>query len=295
MDTQVITTYTQAMHDRQPLQTPLSTALTDTALHLAWERVLTNGGAAGTDLESLADFANHLPQRLARLQSEIANHSYTPQPLWLVKIPKRQGGQRTLAIPSVRDRVLQTAVTNLIGPHLDRYFSTDSYGYRPGRSVAQAIARVQTYRNAGLLHVVDADIQQFFDNIDHERLLQLLSEQVDDLNIVQLVALWLSAVLYEQGQQPRLQTRGVAQGSPLSPLLSNLYLDAFDHTLQSADLAVVRYADDFVVLCHDTAAATQALALVRKTLEGFKLSLNESKTRLTHFDAGFEFLEIVNI
>lgn len=270
----------EAPQIREPLQTPLSAALSDAALQAAWERVQANGGSAGADHESLAQFACHWQERLAELQAEVTSHSYAPQPLWLVQIPKRQGGQRTLAVPAVRDRVLQTAVAQLIGPHLDRYFGTDSYGYRPGRSVAQAVARVQAYRNAGLVHVVDADIEHFFDEIDHARLLQLLGEQVADREIVSLVALWLAAVLRAPGRQPRLQTRGVAQGSPLSPLLSNLYLDALDHTLQAAHLAVVRYADDFVVLCPDADAAARALKLVRQTLAEFKLTLNDSKTRL---------------
>lgn len=275
-----------------PFSSPLSAAMTDAALQLAWERVRSNGGAAGADHQTLYQFGLRLPKQLARLQTEVADGSYTPQPLWLVPIPKRQGGQRVLAIPAVRDRVLQTAVAHLIGPHLDNLFGTDSYGYRPGRSVAQAIARVQAYRDAGLVAVVDADIRSFFDHIDHARLLRVLGEQVLDTDIQRLVSLWLSAVLWERGKLPRLQTKGVAQGSPLSPLLSNLYLDAFDHTLQAAGLAVVRYADDFVVLCPDMAAASQALALVRQVLIDFKLELNEAKTHLTSFEAGFDFLGV---
>lgn len=273
-----------------PLSAPLSDALTDAALSAAWERVLANGGAAGSDHETLDDFGRHLADELQRLRQEVLAGSYAPQPLQLVPIPKARGGQRMLAIPAVRDRVLQTAVARLIGPHLDQLFAPDSYGYRPGRSVAQAVARVQAYRDAGLVHVVDADIHSYFDHIDHRRLLELLKAHVLDEGIRHLVELWLAAVLWERGKLPRLQTKGVGQGSPLSPLLSNLYLDAFDHALQSRGLAVVRYADDFVVLCPDALTASRALALVRKILNDFKLSLNEAKTRLTSFEAGFEFL-----
>lgn len=276
----------------QPLATPLSVALTDAALSAAWERVNANAGAAGTDHQTVADFGRHLADELQRLRDEVTSGSYAPQPLQLIPVPKRHGGQRVLAIPAVRDRVLQTAVAQLIGPHLDHLFAPDSYGYRPGRSVAQAVARVQAYRDAGLIHVVDADIQSYFDHIDHRRLLGLVSTHVSDAGIQHLLELWLAAVLWERGKLPRLQTRGVAQGSPLSPLLSNLYLDAFDHALQSEGLAVVRYADDFVVLCPDALSASRALERVRMILSDFKLRLNETKTRLVSFETGFEFLGV---
>lgn len=275
-----------------PCTRPLSEALSNNALAHAWEHVNKNGGAAGTDHQTLAAFSRHLEQELQHLRDEVESGNYSPQPLQLIGIPKRHGGQRLLAIPAVRDRVLQTAVAHLIGPHLDDLFGPDSYGYRPGRSVAQAIARVQAYRDVGLVHVVDADIQSFFDEINHRRLLQLLKTHVADNGIVHLVEMWLNAVLWEHGKIPRLQTKGVAQGSPLSPLLSNLYLDALDHELQTAGLAVVRYADDFVVLCADAITASQALGLVRQTLQRFKLRLNEHKTRLSSFEAGFDFLGV---
>ncbi len=288
----VAATPVQAQALAQPLTAPLSEALTEAALTAAWERVNANAGASGSDHQTVAAFGRHLTRELQRLRQEVITGSYTPRPLQLVPIPKTKGGHRLLAIPAVRDRVLQTAVARLIGPHLDHLFAPDSYGYRPGRSVAQAVARVQAYRDAGLVHVVDADIKSYFDHIDHRRLLELVKTHVLDEGIQHLVELWLSAVLWERGKLPRLQTKGVGQGSPLSPLLSNLYLDAFDHALQSQGLAVVRYADDFVVLCPDTLTASRALVLVRQILNDFKLSLNEAKTRLTSFEAGFEFLGV---
>lgn len=269
----------------------LARALEEHSLLAAWERVRDNDGAAGVDGQSIEAFGRHLFGQLQQLKSEVEHGRYAPQPLMCVDIPKRHGGTRRLAIPAVRDRVLQTAVARQMGALLDPGFDAASFGYRPGRSVAQAIARVAALRDAGLQQVVDADIESFFDRIDHARLLRVLRERLPDEGLCALVALWLGAVLRER-RDATLQVRGVAQGSPLSPLLANLYLDEFDRRLHDAGLALVRYADDFVVLCTDVHAAAAALRLARETLAGLRLELNERKTRLTTFEQGFDFLGV---
>ncbi|WP_119157600.1 CRISPR-associated endonuclease Cas1 [Caldimonas tepidiphila] len=274
-----------------PVAGLLARALEEHHLFEAWERVRDNDGAAGVDGQSIEAFGRHLFGQLQQLKSEVEHGRYAPQPLLAVEIPKRHGGTRTLAIPAVRDRVLQTAVARQMGALLDPGFDAASFGYRPGRSVAQAIARVAACRDAGLQQVVDADIESFFDRIDHARLLQALRERLPDEGLCALVSLWLGAVRRE-GRNATLQVRGVPQGSPLSPLLANLYLDGFDRRMHEAGLELVRYADDFVVLCADVHAAAQALRLVRETLAGLRLDLNERKTRLTSFEQGFDFLGV---
>lgn len=258
----------------------------------AWERVRENQGTAGLDGQSVGSFGEHLLGQLQQLKSEVLAGRYAPRPLRLTQIPKSSGGTRTLAIPAVRDRVLQTALARVIGPTLDAGFDPASYGYRPGRSVAQAIARVAGWRDDGLQHVVDADIEAFFDHIDHSRLLAMLAERLHDAGVCALVDLWLSAVLKGPGISPHLQVCGVPQGSPLSPLLANLYLSGFDHEMRQAGLHLVRYADDFVVLCASAAQAGQALEAVRAALTPLKLQLSARKTRLTTFAEGFVFLGV---
>ena len=269
----------------------LGKALDERNLFEAWERVRENDGAAGIDGQDVASFGRNVLGRLQLLRSEVAKGSYCPQPLKRMSIPKAGGKLRWLAIPSVRDRVLQTAVARVLRPLLEREFEEASYGYRTGRSVAMAVARVARHRDGGALHVVEADIENFFDNVRHDLLLQALSAVVPDTGVLSIVGLWLSAVVREGGRA-YLLTRGVPQGSPLSPLLSNLYLDAFDETILARFAGLVRYADDFVILTHTAAQAHEAMGLARQALGELKLQLNEGKSKLTHFDEGFDFLGV---
>jgi CRISPR-associated protein Cas1 len=275
-----------------PGQTTLAVVLDERMLFDAWERVRSNDGCAGIDTQSIDEFASGLLGNLQRLKAEVERREYRPQPLQALRIPKPAGGFRTLAIPSVRDRVLQTAVARTLGPSLDRNFSDSSFAYRPGRSVAMAVQRVVAHRDAGLRYVVDADIESFFDQIDHHLLIETLVRAhpvAEDL--IALIQQWLAADLRESGPAPgRLLDRGLPQGSPLSPLLANLYLDKLDRTLKLHGLAFVRYADDLVVLCATAGAARGALLQLRLALAERRLTLNERKTRLTDFDTGFQFL-----
>ena len=204
-------------------------------------------------------------------------------------IPKKTGGTRTLAIPAIADRVLQTALTRLWSPLLEEDFSDASFGYRPGRSVSHAIDEIIRLRDAGYKWVVDADIEAFFNEIPHTPLLKLCSRHLPDQRIVALIEQWLTAEMAAP-EGHWCSIRGIGMGSPLSPLLANLYLHHFDMTLQSGDHKLIRYADDFLILCRNRYQAEQALDLTDQTLESLALNLNADKTRIRHFDDGFEFL-----
>jgi CRISPR-associated protein Cas1 len=257
-------------------------ATTLDALRTAWARVQSNAGAAGGDRVTIAEFAADAPVRLGRLRAALRDGSYSPVKLRRVDIPKNDGTTRTLAIPGIVDRVAQTAFAQVLAPHLDREFEDSSFGYRAGRSVQDAVRRVSELRALGLVHVVDADIAAFFDSVPHDRLLARLAESMDEGPATGLIALWL--------EHAGANGRGLAQGSPLSPLLANLFLDRLDEAFAGRGARIVRFADDFVILCasHTDAAAT--LARVRGLLAAQGLDLRPDKTRITSFDQGFRFL-----
>ena len=193
-----------------------------------------------------------------------------------------------MRIPSVADRVVHTALALTIGPVLDAQFEPSSFGYRPGRSVSQAVQAIEAYRDAGYWHVVDADIEDFFDTVDHDRLMAKLTAAFPEER--QLTDL-ISEILAHQAQQTGCAAaKGLAQGSPLSPLMANLYLDALDETLSQGGIKLVRFADDFVLLCKKQSRAEDALNLAAKELAAEGLKLNRDKSRVSDFSKGFTFL-----
>jgi CRISPR-associated protein Cas1 len=206
------------------------------ALTRAWTRVWRNAGAAGGDGLSVEAFARTAPLRVAQLSGDLRDGRYRPGPLRRVDIPKTSGGVRTLTIPCVRDRIAQTSVSAALTPILEAEFEDVSFGYRPGRSVQQTVARVEALRRAGFIWTVDADITKFFDTVPHDRLMARFTESFAESPLTELVAAWL-----EHGGD---NGRGLAQGNPLSPLLSNLYLDRLDEAMSQRNTKLVRYADD---------------------------------------------------
>ena len=269
----------------------LSDALTDFNLHQAWSKVYENQGCAGVDRQTLAAFAEHLHKNLETLRDEVLSETYQPLPLLRVELEKPSGGKRPLSIPSVRDRVLQTAVTRVIEPLFEAEFEDCSFAYRKGRSVEQAVNRIQCLQRQGYQWVVDADIQGFFDSIDHTLLMLEVGKLITDTGLLRLIQQWLSATVMVGDRQFVLH-KGVPQGSPIAPLLSNLYLDHLDEALLDNQLCLVRFADDFLILCKSQDRAEQALEITDDLLSQLRLTLNTRKTQIVHFDQGFRFLGV---
>lgn len=255
----------------------------------AWEKVEENAGGPGVDGVSIEVFDLILDRELTQLQGELRDHLYRPSPLLRVSIAKPQGGMRTLAIPTVRDRLAQTAAAQILTPILDAEFEEVSFGYRRGRSVEQALAKVRQYRDEGYQWVVDADLNAFFDNVDWGLLLDRLRQSITDSDVLQLIELWVRTKIRD-GVQTIVPTKGLPQGSPISPVLANLYLDRFDEAMLRHGYKFVRFADDFVILCKEKPEAEQALQLTESLLGKLRLALKPEKTRLTHFDEGFRYL-----
>lgn len=248
-----------------------------------WERCWRNGGAAGGDGQTLASFAVELGPRLVTLSQDLRCGAYRPGPLREVAIPKANGRElRRLRIPPVRDRVVQSSLAQVLTPLLDREMEDGSFGYRPGRGVAGALALVQRLRREGYVWTIDADIDDFFDTIPIDPLMERVHQSISESPASELISLWL-----EQGAR---NGRGLAQGSPLSPLLANLYLDGLDETFTRKGLRIVRYADDFVILAKDRPRAEDALAELGTYLARHGLALNRDKAALRDFDSTVEFL-----
>jgi len=253
----------------------------------AWEAVAANEGMAGVDNVSIRRWRRNWEERLVNLAAAVRNQRYKPKRLRVRHIPKRDGGRRRIGIPTVTDRVLQRATLQVLGPRFERKFLSCSYGYRPKRSVAQAVAAVIRYRDRGFHWLVDADIDDCFPSLDHDVLIRLLEAEVADWRVLQLMRWWM-----DSGKPRRAAARGVALGMPISPLWANVYLHEMDWRLVRNRWPLVRYADDFVVLAQSRMQAEQALGLVERTLEELKLRLEPLKTGITSFSDGFEFLGV---
>jgi RNA-directed DNA polymerase len=252
----------------------------DVALSRAFERVRKNAGAPGVDRVTVERFERRLDDRLSRLQAALRDGSYRPQAIRRVEIPKSDGkSKRPLGIPCVGDRVVQAALLETIEPIFEHAFDDASYGFRPGRGCKDALRAVQQGLAEGLVHIVDADLQGYFDSIPHDRLMQRVSRWVKDGGVLSLIDRLIKAEIL-QDTQSWLPERGTPQGAVLSPLLANIYLHDLDVLLRQSGFRLVRYADDFVVLCRDASQAQQALALVRDWVAQEQLTLHPEKTRI---------------
>ena len=267
---------------RHPRSDLLAKATSPTTLAAAWSRVRRNAGVAGGDGVSCRAFEHDARQRLARLRRDLLAGDYVPGPVRHVEIVKESGGTRPLAIPCVADRVAQTAICFALTPILEPAMSAASFGYRPGLGVADAVARVAELRRENRLWVLESDVARFFETVPHPRLLALLDARTGDPRLTELAASWLD----RSGEEGC----GLLQGSPLSPLLANLYLDEIDHLLDGPDGRLVRYADDFVVLCTRKADAEAAKEHAAALLAERGLALHPEKTRIASFEDGFWFL-----
>ena len=252
----------------------------EATLRLAFARVKANDGAAGVDHQSIAAFEARLEQEVARLSDELRTGSYRPRAIrrtWIEKPGTPE--KRPLGIPTVRDRVVQTAVVLVIAPIFEREFVEHSYGFRPERSAKDALRRVEALLKAGYTWVVDADLKGYFDSIRQDLLMADVSRRIADGRLLDLVRAFLEQPITE-GLASWTPTRGTPQGAVLSPLLANLFLHPVDVAMSEAGYEMVRYADDFVILCRSRDAADRALAKVRRLCEDRGLTLHPTKTRI---------------
>ncbi len=262
-------------------------------LHSAFHKVWQNGGSAGADAQTVAHFARRAEEELQRLHEQLRNGTYRPQPVRRAWIPK-PGSQekRPLGIPAVRDRIVQGALRHVLEPIFETEFAEHSYGFRPGRGAKDALRRVDTLLKAGHHWVVDADLKSYFDTIPHDRLLALVQERVADGRVLALVKSYLRAGVLEEAKGWQPTECGTPQGGVISPLLANLYLNPLDHQMAAAGWEMVRYADDFVILCRSQAEAQAALDAVRRWVSEAGLTLHPDKTRVVNANepGGFDFL-----
>lgn len=261
-------------------------------LRSAWQQVLVNRGAAGVDRVSVERFAGHLDRYLSELGQELEAGRYRPLPVRRVEIEKADGKLRPLGIPTVRDRVAQAAVKRVIEPIFEHMFAPTSFGFRPGRSCKDALRVVDGLLKAGYTHVVDADLKGYFDSIPHDRLKQRLAAHISDSRLLALLDGWIEQDVVQELNR-WTPTSGTPQGAVISPLLANLYLHDLDLKLAQLGLSMVRYADDFVILCRSAAEAVHALDVVSAWVAAEGLQLHPDKTHVGDcrlVGQGFEFL-----
>jgi group II intron reverse transcriptase/maturase len=261
-------------------------------LNRAYKRVKANKGAPGIDGMTVEDALSWLREHREELLEQIRQGKYKPQPVRRKEIPKPDGGVRKLGIPAVVDRIIQQATAQQLTPIFEPLFHDGSYGYRPNRSAQMAIQRVKEYAEQGYTQAVLVDVSKYFDTLNHDLLMNMLREEVHDKRVIELIKRFLKSGVMENGLLVKTR-EGSPQGGPLSPLLANIYLNKFDHEMESRGVPVVRYADDIVVLAKSPRAAERLLESSRKYLEGkLKLKMNMDKSRVVSVFAkrNFKFL-----
>jgi len=253
-------------------------------LEAGFKAVKKNGGAPGIDGVTIKEFESRMEEELVQLQLEIASWNYKPSPVRRVEIPKpgKGAGVRLLGVPCTRDRVVQATIKLLLEPILDLTFSDHSYGFRPGYNQRQAVEAAQRFVKSGKEYVVDIDLSKFFDRVNHDRLIYLLSAHIADKRILRLIGTILRSGIMKDGMV-MLSEEGTPQGSPLSPLLSNVVLDELDKELERRGLEFCRFADDCNIFVRSLKSAERVMSSISKFIEGkLKLKINRDKSRVAH-------------
>ena len=261
-------------------------------LRAAFKRVKANGGAAGVDHQTVEGFEFHLEENLNKLSQTLKDGSYRPKAVrrhWIEKLGSKE--KRPLGIPAVRDRVAQGALRQVLEPIFERDFAEQSYGFRPNRGCKDALRRVDELLKSGYIWVIDADLKSYFDTIPHEPLLNKVREKVSDSRMIEILKAYLTQNVMD-GSKSWTPEEGSPQGAIVSPLLSNIYLDPMDHQMAQRGIEMIRYADDFVILCRSRAEADEALEEVQRWTASAGLTLHPEKTRIVDAtqEGGFDFL-----
>jgi RNA-directed DNA polymerase len=255
----------------------LEAALTRQNLLLAWKRVKANKGAAGVDELDIEQTARMLRTRWPEIRQALVQGHYRPSPVRKVMIPKPDGSQRELGIPTVTDRLIQQALLQVLQPLIDPTFSDHSHGFRPGRRAHDAVKAARTYVQSGKRVVVDVDLAKFFDRVNHDILIDRLGRRIDDAGVIRLIRAYLNAGIMDGGVAVERHL-GTPQGGPLSPLLANVLLDEVDRALEARGHSFARYADDCNVYVGSIKAGERVMAYLRKLYTGLKLQINEAKS-----------------
>jgi RNA-directed DNA polymerase len=261
-------------------------------LNVAWQRVRANKGAAGVDRVSIERFDGNAHGYLQELHNALKNQTYRPNAIKRVYIPKDDGKQRPLGVPTVKDRIVQAAIKLVIEPIFEHEFLRMSYGFRPQLGCKDALREVDHLLKQGYTYVVDADMKSYFDNIPHDLLMKQVEKRISDGKMLDLIRLYLQQEVMD-GLERWTPTNGTPQGAVLSPLLANIYLHPLDKFITEQGLKMVRYADDFVILCKSQSEAEKALERVREWVNRKGLSLHPDKTHLGNClerGQGFDFL-----
>ena len=259
------------------------------SLSTAFQQVKENQGCAGVDGVTIEEFEEELNKNLSVLENELSHKNYAPLPLLKILVDKGNGEARALCVPAVKDRVAQTAALFAIEPIFEREFEACSFAFRKGRSVRQAVYKIKDYYEQGYRWVVDADIDAFFDSVDQTLLLQKVGKLIEDGDIIGLIEKWVKAEVWD-GVSLKVMEKGIPQGSPLSPILANLFLDELDEAMLKNGQKYVRFADDFLILCKSPEKAKQSLEFTNEMLEKLLLKLDESD--IVSFDQGFKYLGV---
>ena len=255
----------------------LEAALTRQNLQAAWKRVKANKGAAGVDGLDIEQTARAIRTNWSQTRQELLAGRYRPSPVRKVMIPKPDGSQRELGIPTVLDRLIQQALLQVLQPLIDPTFSKHSHGFRPGRRAHDAVKAARKYVQSGKRVVVDVDLAKFFDRVNHDILIDRLRKRIDDAGVIRLIRAYLNAGIMEGGMMSE-RHMGTPQGGPLSPLLANVLLDEVDKALETRGYSFARYADDCNVYVGSRQAGERVMALLRKLYTGLKLQINEAKS-----------------